>query len=91
MGISIEQYRSRIGCHDNFLKTKDTLSRFKDHFLSLMFMIFYLNVVYLSVLKQVNRQHKMWNDVMFWFSQLIFYNAYISMLIRQAKKNHLQT
>ena len=28
--------RSRIGSHDNFVKTKDTLSRFKDHFWSVM-------------------------------------------------------
>ena len=33
MGISVEQYRSRIGSHDNFLKTKDALSRFKGSFL----------------------------------------------------------
>ena len=26
----------------------------------------------------------MWNDVMFWFSHMIFYNAYIPLLIRQA-------
>ena len=26
----------------------------------------------------------MLNDVMFWFSQMIFYNAYIPLLIRQA-------
>ena len=26
----------------------------------------------------------MWNNVMFWFSQMIFYNAYIPLLIRQA-------
>ena len=36
------------------------------------------------MLKQVVVQHKMWNDVMFWFSQMIFYNAYIPLLIRQA-------
>ena len=53
MGISIEQYRSRIGSHDNFVKTKDTLSHWKNHFLSLMFM-------------------------------MVFYNAYISLLLRQA-------
>ena len=80
MEISIEQYRS----HDHFVKTKDTLSRCKDHFLSLMFIMLYLNVFYLPVLKQVVGQHKMWNDVMFWFSQMIFYNAYIPLLIRQA-------
>ena len=47
-------------------------------------MMFYLNVFYLPVLKQVVGQHEMWNDVMFWFSQMIFYNAYIPLLIRQA-------
>ena len=83
-GISIEQYRSRIGSYDNFVKTKDMLSRFKDNFWSLVLMMFYLNVFYLPVLKQVVGQRKMWNDVMFWFLQMIFYNAYIPLLIRQA-------
>ena len=35
-------------------------------------------------LKQVVEQHKMWNDVMFWFSQMIFHNANFPLLIRQA-------
>ena len=47
-------------------------------------MMFYLNVFYLPVWKKVVGLHKMWNDVMFWFSQIIFYNAYILLLIRQA-------
>ena len=62
--------RPRIGSHDNFVKTKDILSRFKDHFWSVMLMMFHLNVFYLPVLKHVVRQYKMWNDVMFWFSQI---------------------
>ena len=66
------------------METKDILSRFRDHFLSLMLMMFYLNVFDQPVLKQVVGQHKMWNDVMFWFSQMISYNAYIPLLIRQA-------
>ena len=28
MGISVEQHRSRVGSHDNFIKTKDALSRY---------------------------------------------------------------
>ena len=32
MGISAEQYRSKIGSHDNFLERKDALSRFKDRY-----------------------------------------------------------
>ena len=65
--------RSRIGSHDNFVKTKDILSRFKDHFWSVMLMMFHLKVFYLPALKQVVGQYKMWNDVMFWFSQIIIY------------------
>ncbi|CAH3046374.1 unnamed protein product [Pocillopora meandrina] len=49
-----------------------------------MFVMFYSNVFYFPVLKQVVGQHKMWNDMMFWFSQMIFYNANIPLLIRQA-------
>ena len=67
MGISIEKYRSSIGSHDNFMKTKDILSRCNDHCRSLMFVMFYLNVFYLPVLKQVVGQLKMWNDAMFDF------------------------
>ena len=47
MGISVEQYQSRIGSHDNFLKTKDALSRFTDRFWNIMIMMFYMNVFYL--------------------------------------------
>ena len=47
-------------------------------------MMFYLNVFYFPILKQGVGQRKMWNDMMFWFLQMIFYNAYIPLLIRQA-------
>lgn len=60
---------------------KNILSRLKDCFWSLMLMMFHLNVFYLPVLKQVVKQHKMWNDVVFWFSQMIFCKAYIPLLI----------
>lgn len=84
MGISIEQFRSRIGSHDNFVKTKDASSRFKDRFWNIMLMMFYLNVFYLPILKQVVIQYKMWNQVMFWFTQMMCYNVYTALLIRQA-------
>ena len=38
-----------------------------------MLMMFHLNVFYLPVLKQVVGQYKMWNDLVLWFSQMIFY------------------
>ena len=46
-------------------------------------MMFCLNVPYISAMKQVVGQYKMWNDVMSWCSEMIFYNAYIPLLIRQ--------
>ena len=44
VGISVEQYRPRIGSHDNFVKTKDVFARFRDHFWNMMIMMFNLNV-----------------------------------------------
>lgn len=84
MDISIEQFRSRIGSHDNFLKTKDASLRFKDRFWNIMLMMFYLSVLYLPTLKQVFGRYKMWNEVMLWFTQMMYYNVYIPLLIRQA-------
>ena len=84
MGISIEQFRSRIRSHDNFVKIKDVSSRFKDRFWNIMLMTFYLNVFYLLTLKQVVIPYKILNQVMFWFTQMMCYNVYIPLLIRQA-------
>ena len=42
MGISIHQFSSTISSHDNFVKTKDTLACFKDHFWNIMLMMFYI-------------------------------------------------
>ena len=83
MGISIEQFRSRIGTYDNFLKTKDASLRFKDRYWNIMLMMFYLSVFYLPTLKQVVGQYKIWNEVMFWFTRMICYNVYIPLLMRQ--------
>ena len=62
MGISVEQYQSRIGSHDNFLKRKDVLSHFTDRFWNIT-MMFYMNVFYLPTLKKVVAQYKIWNEV----------------------------
>ena len=47
-------------------------------------MMLYLNVFYLSTLKQVVGHYKMRNEVKFWFTQMTFYNIYIPLIIRQA-------
>ena len=43
-----------------------------------------LNVLYLLTLKYVVGYYKLWNEVMVWFTQIICYNVYIPLLIRQA-------
>ena len=47
--------------------------------------MFHLNVFYLPTLKDVvGHLYKLWNEVMVWFTQMMGYNVYISLLIRQA-------
>jgi len=84
MGTTIEQYRSRIGCHNNFVKAKDLSSLVPGRFWNTMLMMFYLTVFYLPTLKDVVGHFKLSNEVMFWFTQMMCYNVYIPFLIRQA-------
>ena len=49
-----------------------------------MLMMFYLTVFYLPTLKDVVGHYKLSNEVMFWFTQMMCYNVYIPLLIRQA-------
>ena len=70
MGTTIEQYRSGIGCHNNFVKAKDAFSRVRGGFWNMMLMMFYLhlNVYYLPTLIDVVGHYKLWNAVMFWLN-----------------------
>ena len=73
MRISVEQYRSRIGSHDNFLKVNDALSRFKDRLLE-----YNANDVLHECLLFTNIEtscwtiHKKWNEAVFWFSLFMY-------------------
>ena len=79
MGISIEQFRSRIRSHDNFVKAKDASSRLKEYNANGVL----FKCTYLPTLKQVVKQYKMWNQVIFWFTQMMSYNVYILLLTWQ--------
>ena len=40
--------------------------------------MFYLNVFYLPTLKDVAvNDYKLWNELMFWFTQMMCYNVYM--------------
>ena len=73
MGTTVEQYWLRIGCHNNSLS-----------FFTCAKLMCYLNVFYLPTLKDVVVHYKLWNEVMVWFTQMVCYNVYIPLLIRQA-------
>ena len=47
-----------------------------------MLMMFYLNVFYQPTLKDFVGHYKLWNEVMFWFTQMMCYNVYIPLLVR---------
>ena len=49
-----------------------------------MLTMFYLNVFYLPTLKDVVGHCNLQKEVMFWFTQMMCYNVYIPLLIRQA-------
>ena len=74
VGTKIEQHRSGIGCHNNFVKAKDAFSRVRERFWNMRLMMFYLNVSYVPTLRDVGH-YKLWNEVMFWFTQIMCYNV----------------
>ena len=45
-----------------------------------MLMMSYLNVFYLPTLKDFVGRYKLWNEVMFWFTQMMCYNVYIPLI-----------
>ena len=48
-----------------------------------------LNFSFMLKLQQVVTQYKMWNEAMLWLTQMMGYNAYIPLLIRQMKEENL--
>ena len=42
----------------------------------------YLNLFYLPTLKHFVGYYKLWNEVMFWFTQIMCYDVYIPLHIR---------
>ena len=56
--IIIEQYRSRISCHNNSVKAKDAFSHVRDQFWNMMFYLL-INVFYLPTLKDVVGRYKL--------------------------------
>ena len=54
---------------------------FQGSFLELILMMFYMNVFYLPILKKVVGQYKMWNEVVFWFTQFMYYSVNLHAIV----------
>ena len=76
----IGQYWPGIGCHNNFVKSEDAFTRARWRLWNMMLLMLYLNVFHLSTLKEVFGHYKLWNEVMFWFTQMMRYNVNIYFL-----------
>ena len=91
MGISVEQ------CRSGFVNAKDALSRFKDQFSNMMSVapitttmpyceklatiLGAKTLIVVPKLKQIVTQYKMWNEVLFYLTQIMYYNVYIYIYI----------
>ena len=99
MGVTIEQYRARIGAHNNVrIKTDstplernfyDTMLMLFQLVITIMILIILMRIFYLSVLlylptKRLTEQYESLSQVMVSFTQMSCYNVYVPLLLRMA-------
>ena len=83
MGITIEQYRARVGAHVNFIRQSEVAKHLRGTFWNTMLMLFYLKVFYLPTLKQLNEQYHRSNEVVVWIIEMLCYHkVYLPCLLR---------
>ena len=82
MGISVENYRMRIGSHANFVQARKSMFQLKGKFWNQMLIMFYLKVFYLPCLKNLVKQTEKNNEVFMWYAQIVCYNVYVPLLLR---------
>ena len=99
MGVTIEQYRARIGAYNDVtIKQHSTglAVNFCDNAISMLFqlvitimilivliLVFYLSVFYLPM-KRITKQYKSMSEVIVLFTQMSCYNVYVPLLLRMA-------
>ncbi len=71
MGVTIEQYRSKVGSHANFIKQKEIASCFKSKFWNVMLILFFMNAFYLPSLKHFGKQYKNNNESIVFFIKAV--------------------
>ena len=84
MGNSLEQYRIVIGMHCNYLKARESRECFKGRFWSCLVLLFYMEAIYLPVLKSLVHRFELMQINRLWLTQIYLYRFYIPDLIRLA-------
>ena len=83
MGVTIEQYRARVGIHVNILRQREMARHLTGNLWNTMLLLFYLNVFYLPTLKEMDKQYKKSNEVAVCFIKMVRYHqVYVSGLLR---------
>ena len=91
MGNSLMQYRMVIGMHSLYLKAREyrEWDCFKGKFWSSLVLLFYMEAIYLPVLKTLVHRFELMKINRLWLTQIYLYRFYIPDLIRLA--NDVQT
>ena len=84
MGNSLMQYRIVTGMHSIYLKAREYSECFKGKFWSSLVLLFYMQAIYLPVLKTLIHQFELTRLNRLWLTQIYLYRFYIPELIRLA-------
>ena len=84
MGNSLMQYRMVIGMHSLYLKAREYRECFKGKFWSSLVLLFYMEAIYLPVLKTLVHRFELMKINRLWLTQIYLYRFYIPDLIRLA-------
>ena len=82
MGNSLMQYRMVIGMHSLYLKAREYRECFKGKFWSSLVLLFYMEAIYLPVLKTLVHRFELMKINRLWLTQIYLYRFYIPDLIR---------
>ena len=84
MGNSLMQYRMVTGMHSLYLKAREYRECFKGKFWSSLVLLFYMEAIYLPVLKTLVHRFELMKINRLWLTQIYLYRFYIPDLIRLA-------
>ena len=84
MGNSLMQYRIVTGMHSIYLKAREYSECFKGKFWTSLVLLFYMQAIYLPVLKTLIHQFELTRLNRLWLTQIYLYRFYIPELIRLA-------